>query len=87
MEDEVSMEDKDSEEANAPMRSVIAEEVATANSEFIKKWGWLQLVRQVAEYLHTTFFDIMENRGVLEVLTIVVMMQEDMERKSLQSNA
>ncbi|HLS53204.1 MAG TPA: hypothetical protein VK031_04470 [Tissierellaceae bacterium] len=55
------------------------------NNEFQSKWGWLDLCRKVAEYLHTDFFNILENRSVVEVFTITTMMMDDLDRKSIKS--
>ena len=56
------------------------------DDEFQNRWGWMDLCRVLAEYLHTDFFTILESRKVLEVLTMSTMMLEDMERKSININ-
>lgn len=80
------MEDEDSVE-ETQIKSALAEEVSIINNEWVNKWGWLDLCRKVSEYLHTSFFIILEERTVFEVLTISTMMLEDIERKSIKSNA
>lgn len=80
------MGDEDEDEESA-VKSALAEEVTIMNNEWVSKWGWLDLCRKVAEYLFTSFFDIIENRTAIEVLTISTMMLEDIERKSIKSNS
>lgn len=80
------MGDEDEDEEST-VKSALAEEVTIMNNEWVSKWGWLDLCRKVAEYLFTSFFDIIENRTAIEVLTISTMMLEDIERKSIKSNS
>lgn len=74
------------EEAENKIVSPLAEEMNTLNQQFQSRWGWLDLCRKVAEYLHTDFFTIVEQRSVMEVFTITTMMIEDMDRKSIKTN-
>lgn len=78
--------DDSEDEAENKITSPLSEEMNTLNQQFQSRWGWLDLCRKVAEYLHTDFFTIVEHRSVMEVFTITTMMLEDMDRKSIKTN-
>lgn len=56
----------------------------SVQSQFNERWGWFKLAKDVADYTNISFFDVMD-RCVLEVLTITMMILDEVDSKSVQS--
>jgi len=63
----------------------LAQEVAEVKKDFNKRYGWVKLTKDVADYTNTSFFDLM-TKSVIDVLVIAQMMIEESEINQLQTN-